>query len=107
MVPNNVPDVDWFQVGMSSVAIGAGLMFVFSPTRLLKILDFARVVLGGRSMAWFYRNNPYSEYNPGDPDEYNQSDVVSRSPQLKLGYRIGGVLMTILGILLLFRALGN
>jgi hypothetical protein len=93
--------IDWVPVVASLVLISAGLMFVFSPTLALKLLDFEHLVLGGRDrMAWW-------RDSPPEVSGYGAPDVVARSPGLKLGYRIGGALMTFLGVLLLFRALGN
>jgi hypothetical protein len=76
-------------------------MFVVSPTWAVILLDFAHLVLGDRDMARWYRNSPPKVSGSIVPD------FVARSPGLKFGYRIGGALMTFLGVLLLFRALGN
>lgn len=96
-----MPGVDWVPVAASIVLIAAGLLFMASPTWAVALLDFARLALGNRDMARGYRNRPPEVSGP------IATDAVARSSALKLNYRIGGALMTLLGVLLLLRAPGN
>jgi hypothetical protein len=96
-----MPGIDWVPVVASLFLISAGLMFVVSPAWAVTLLDFAHLVLGDRDMARWYRKSPPTVSGSIVPD------VVAESPDLKLGYRIGGALMTFLGVLLLFRAFGK
>jgi hypothetical protein len=100
-----MPNIEWVPVVASLILIGAGLMFLVSPTWALILLDFAHLVLGDRDMARWYRNSPPKVSGSIVPD------VVARSPSLKLQYRIGGALLTLLGVSVLlsvlFRAPGN
>jgi hypothetical protein len=72
-----MPSIDWVPVAASLVLIAAGLMFVFSPTWAVKLLDFAHLVLGDRDItAQWLRDSPPKVSG------YIVPDVVARSPGL-------------------------